>query len=179
MTMADEGYRRRVAVAESRIARGNAERTAGADDRARAIAGEVGRRGRGGARQVADELGVSEKAISEAVRRARGLSGGYHALPGDTLERLLAAELPSVGPLAEAQWQALAWLVRGIVIDPLWIGLPGQLLACEVEDAELEPEFSPDVIADACRSWTRVQALAVIDACQRDALDTLPTKEQP
>lgn len=174
--MPERDYRQLVAAAEARIGRGDAERTAGADDRARAIAGEVEQRGRGGARQVAAELGISEAAVSEAVRRARGLTGPALGLPGDTLERLFAAELPAVAPLAEAQWRALAWLVRGTVIDSAWISEPGQLLAGEVEDAELDPGFGPGEIADACRAWTRVQALAVIDACQRGDFAALPVK---
>lgn len=42
-----------------------------ADQRAQLIAEEVARRGRGGARTVANELGVHEARISQLVARAR------------------------------------------------------------------------------------------------------------
>jgi hypothetical protein len=175
--MPEQDYRARVAAAEARTARGERERAAGADDRARAILAEVERRGRGGQQEVAGELGVSVAAVSEAFRRARGLTGPQHGLPGDALERLLAAELPDVPPLARTQWETIAWIVRGTVIDPAWIGQPGQLLAYELEDAELDRAFAPDEIIAAARAWTRVQALAVIDACQRDDISALPAKD--
>lgn len=173
----------RLAAAHARIERGNRERAAGADDKARALADEVARRdrerrergrSRGGARELADELGVSEQTISKAISRARQAHDPARTLPLDTLERLLAAELETVPPLTARQWQALAHLVRGTFIDATWIEQPGQLLAYEVEDAELEEEFEPDALAQACRGLTRVQAVAVIDACQRNDLAALP-----
>ncbi|EIF01220.1 hypothetical protein SacglDRAFT_00005 (plasmid) [Saccharomonospora glauca K62] len=42
-----------------------------ADQRARLIAEEVARRGRGGARTLANELGVHEARVSQLVARAR------------------------------------------------------------------------------------------------------------
>lgn len=170
-------FSEQLAAATARIQHGNDERTAGADDRARAIAAEVERRGRGGARQVAEELGVSEKTISQAIARARNVLTPSHVLPSDTLERLLAAELKTVQPLTPLQWEALTFLVRGTIIDNTWIAQPGQLLAWEVEDSELDERFEPSTLADACRAWSRAQALAVIDACQRDDLAALPVKE--
>ncbi|MCX4451626.1 hypothetical protein [Streptomyces sp. NBC_01789] len=172
-----ETFRNQLAAATARIQHGNDERTAGADDRARAIAAEVERRGRGGARQVAEELGVSEKTISQAITRARNAPSPNHTLPSDTLERLLAAELETVAPLTPLQWEALGFLVRGTIIDTTWITQPGQLLAWEVEDSELDEQFEPGALAEACRAWNRAQALAVIDACQRDDLAALPVKE--
>ena len=112
MAMAEEDYRRRVAAAAARIARGDAERTAGADDRARAIAGEVELRGRGGARQVAAELGVSEAAVSQAVRRARDLTGPNFGLPGAARQQpvaALAAVTPPEGSASGRQRQPPAW----------------------------------------------------------------------
>lgn len=171
---------RRLAAAQARIEHGSDERAAGADDKAVAIADEVDTRGRGGARQVADELGVSEKTVSQAVARARKVrtQDRGRTLPFDTLERLLAAEVQTVPALRPRQWEALAWLVRGTVIDVVWIEQPGDLLAQEVEDAGLDQGLEPAVIAEACRGWSRAQALAVIDACQRDDLAALPAKEQ-
>ncbi|WP_127469564.1 hypothetical protein [Streptomyces sp. B27] len=168
---------RRLAAANARIQYGNDERAAGADDKARAIAEEAARRGRGGPRQLAEELGVSEKTISQAIARARNApSGSGRTLPSDTLERLLAAERQTLEPLGELQWQALAWIVRGTFIDALWIEQPGELLAQEVEDAELEEAVEPALLAQACRGFSRVQALAVIDACQRNDIAALPAK---
>lgn len=170
-------FHRQLAAASARIQYGSDERTAGADDRARAIAEEAARRGYGGARQVADELGVSEKTVSQAIARARALpDSGGRALPSDTLERLLAAELETLAPLPVVQWKALAWLVRGTVIDTVWMGQPGELLAQEVEDAELDASVKPAALAEACRGWSRVQALAVIDACMREDFAALPVE---
>ncbi|MFF8387859.1 hypothetical protein ACF053_30040 [Streptomyces kanasensis] len=168
-------FHRRLAAADARIERGNRERTAGADDRARAIAEEAARRGRGGPRQLSIELDVSEKTISQAIARARRAGDdNRHTLPADTLQRLLAAELNDLPPLAGPQWRALRHLVRSTFIDEVWIEAPGELLAQEVQDADLAESFRPAELAEVCRSWSRAQALAVIDACQRDDLTALP-----
>ncbi|MFB8020774.1 hypothetical protein ACFC36_19640 [Streptomyces rubiginosohelvolus] len=165
-------------AANARIQHGNDERAAGADDKARAIYDEATRRGRGGPKQLADELGVSAKTISQAIARARNApSSSGRTLPPDTLERLLAAETPTLPPLYELQWHALAELVRGTFIDVLWIEQPGELLAQEVEDAELDENLEPAALAEACRSFSRVQAFAVIDACQCGNVAALPVKE--
>ncbi|MHA4818765.1 hypothetical protein ACXZ65_30960 [Streptomyces aculeolatus] len=175
MTSESSDFRQRLATANARIQYGSDERAAGADDKARAIADEAVRRGRGGARELAAELGVSEKTISQAIARAKRAASPSRTLPSDTLERLLAAELEALPPLPAPQWEVLAWLVRGTIIDIFWIEQPGQLLADDVEDAELDEDLAPGALAEACRGWTRTQALAVIDACQRDDLDALPT----
>lgn len=167
-------FHQQLAAANARIRHGNDERAAGADDRARAIAGEAARRGRGGAKQVADELGVSEKTVSLAIARARRAPDPARTLPHDALERLLAAELKAVPPLTAHAWEALAFIVRGTFIDAVWIEQPGELLAQEAEDADLDGGPEPAALAEACRSWTRAQALAVIDACQRGDLTALP-----
>ncbi|MEU8478108.1 hypothetical protein [Streptomyces hygroscopicus] len=145
--------------------------------KARAIAEEAARRGRGGPRQLAEELGVSEKTISQAIARARRAPAPVRTLPAGTLERLLATELETVPPLTALMWKALAWCIRGTAIDIAWIEQPGQLLADEVEDAELDGDLDTAALAEACRGLNRVQALAVIDACQRDDLAALPVKE--
>lgn len=167
-------YRALVDLAEQRIAHGTRERSAGADDKARAIADEVARRGRGGAKTVADELGVSEKTVSQAVARARNADVPHRALPHDTFEQLLAVELPGVPPRPAADWRVLAHIVRGTVIDATWLHGPGPLLADEVED--LDDDYgNAAALAVACRSFTRVQALAVIDSILRGDLAALPT----
>ncbi|MEU7031406.1 hypothetical protein AB0A60_32520 [Streptomyces sp. NPDC046275] len=171
-----DDYRALIARAEQRIEHGTRERSAGADDRAIAIADEVARRGRGGANELADELGVSKAAISQAVARARTAGVPHRALPFDTLDRLLAAELRELPPLPAAHWQALAWIVRATVIDVTWIEQPGLLLAQEVEDLDDELDGAQQLIK-ACRSWSRVQALAVIDACLTGNLSELPEKD--
>jgi len=177
LTVSAEEFQGQLAAADARGRRATAELAAAADDRARVIAAEVKRRGRGGARQVAAELGVSEKTIFQAVARGRRTVGPSRRLPADTLVRLLAGELDSVPPLRSAQWRALAWLIRGTLIDETWIGQPGELLALEVEDAELVEALEPDVIIAACRAWSPVRAMAVIDACQRDDLSVLPVED--
>lgn len=164
-----------LARAEARIEHGNAERSAGADDKARAINAEVTRRGRGGAKALAAELNVSEKTISQAVARARTADDPLRQLPYDTFDRLLAAELRDLPPLPDAHWQTLAWILRGTVVDVTWLEAPGTLLSYEVED--LEEDVVPDAaaLAAACRSWSRTQALAVIDAVLRGDDAALPT----
>ncbi|MGW7318294.1 hypothetical protein [Streptomyces sp. NPDC054865] len=163
-----------IARAEARIEKGNAERAAGADDKARAIAAEVTRRGRGGQRLLADELRVTEKTISQAVARAGRAEEPSGRLPHDTLDRLLAAELRDLAPLPAAHWQALAWIVRGTVIDVTWLEEPGRLLAYEVEDLEEGAIHDADALAAVCRSWSRAQALAAIDAILRRDDAALP-----
>ncbi|MGP3777104.1 hypothetical protein ACTWJ8_40350 (plasmid) [Streptomyces sp. SDT5-1] len=177
MSSQSSDFEGRLAAATARIQYGNDERNAGADDRARAIADEAARRGRGGPRQLANELGVSPKTISQAIARARRAPSPVHTLPGDTLERLFAAELKDLPPLPAPHWGALVWIVRSIYIDVTWIEQPGPMLAMEVEDAELDDEYAPDDLAKVCRGWSRVRALAVIDACQRQDLDALPTTD--
>ncbi|MDT0418850.1 hypothetical protein RM574_25550 [Streptomyces sp. DSM 41982] len=66
-------YRARLEAAEQRIARGRAEIAAGADDRALILDAEARRRGRGGAKEVAAELGISAQAVSSAVKRAAAI----------------------------------------------------------------------------------------------------------
>ncbi|MGW5003283.1 hypothetical protein ACWEP8_37145 [Streptomyces hydrogenans] len=172
-----DDYRALIARAEQRIDHGTRERSAGADDKARAIAGEAARRGRGGPKAIADELGVSEKTISQAVSRARTADAPHRALPYDTLDRLLAVELRDVPPLPAVHWQALAWIVNGTVIDTTWIEQANVLLAWEVEDLEEGHIPDADKLAAACKSFTRTQVLAVIDAILRDDLAALPVKE--
>ncbi|WP_016910036.1 hypothetical protein [Streptomyces xiaopingdaonensis] len=169
-------FRQRLAAADARIALGNHERAAGADERARVIDSEATRRGKTGTAELAEVLGVSVGAIRAIRARARRGPDSARTLPSETLELLLAAEAATLPPLARAQWTALARLIRRTLIDVSWIERPGLLLADEVE-AELGEEFDPAALARACRAWRRTQALAVIDACQRDNLDALPTSE--
>ncbi|MGY3341102.1 hypothetical protein ACVW0K_007295 [Streptomyces filamentosus] len=169
-------YRDLIARAEQRIDHGTRERSAGADDKARAIADEAARRGRGGPKAIADELGVSEKTISQAISRARTADAPHRALPYDTLERLFAAELPGLPPLPAAHWQALSYVLNGTIVDISWIESPHLLLAGEVEDLDDEYEDAP-ALAGICRAFTRVQALAVIDTILRGDLAALPTED--
>jgi hypothetical protein len=169
--------RARLRAADARIAAGDAERSAGADDRARAIADEVKRRGRGGANSLAQELGVTNSAISNAVVRARGIdAAGHRRLPMDTLERLLALEADELAPLPASWWAVLEWIVRSTFIDETWLHDPAALLADEVEDTDDVPDsIGAAALASVCRSWNRTQALAVIDACLRGEAAALPT----
>lgn len=181
-------FQQQLAAASTRIQHGHDELAAGADEKACAIAEEVARRGRGGARELAGEMGVSEKTISQAVARARTTPNRNRGLPADTLERLLARELRGLPQsLSARQWSILNWILTTTVIDVSWIDQPGELLAQEVtdareeftdldEDIELEQEII-DLTA-ACRSWSRVQALAVIAACQQGTVPTGPPEPQ-
>ncbi|WP_127452818.1 hypothetical protein [Streptomyces sp. B29(2018)] len=173
--MTNPDLHQRLLAADLRIEHGNAARAAGGDERALAIDEEVERRGRGGAKSLAAELGVSEQAISQARTRARRATAPRRQLPADTLERLLAAELTTVPPLPSAEWQRLADLVQGLFLDATWIeGQLGPLLADSTEKAA-QNDFDARPLADLLRSLSRAQALAVIDVCQSDNLAALPT----
>ncbi|MGW4828908.1 hypothetical protein ACWEOG_15100 [Amycolatopsis japonica] len=143
--------------------------------RAEAVERAVTLAGRGGRAAVAEFLGVGVNTIDKMLHLARsGPAVMVHSLPPGTFRRLLAVEVSEVAPLTRSQWEALAWLIRGIAFDETWINEPGVLLAEEVKDAELDAGFDPARIEAACRSWSRVQALAVIDCCLRSGLDPLP-----
>ncbi|WP_143086267.1 hypothetical protein [Amycolatopsis saalfeldensis] len=95
-------------------------------------------------------------AIDKALQLARSRTAvAAPSLPPGTFRRLLEAEVHEVAPLTRSQWEALAWLVRGIAFDPTWINEPGVLLSDEVEDADLDTRVGPSSIAAACRSWSR------------------------
>ncbi|MFJ9574770.1 hypothetical protein ACIRQF_00060 [Streptomyces sp. NPDC101191] len=170
-------YRNVVAQADARIEHARTEQSLAADDRARAIAAEVARRGRGGGAAVAGELGLTEKSVSQAVARARSAGDPHRPLPRDTLDRLFAAEVRDLPPLRLIHWFTIQYIVRGTVVDITWIEQPGTLLACKVE--EMDPIHVPDhaQLVTACRSWTRAQALAVVDVCLTGNVDALPVKE--
>lgn len=177
MLVNDADYAADLAAANALIARGEADRVAGGEERARVLAAEAERRGRGGIRSLAAELGVSAQAIQTAVARGRGLTTTPgRTLPVDTLARGLAAERAELAPQPQRRWQYLAHLVRGIYFDPAWVeGQPGALLADDIEETDDMPADDRAALAAAARGWSRFQALAVIDACQRGDLDALPT----
>ncbi|MFV8133224.1 hypothetical protein [Streptomyces syringium] len=145
-----------------------------ADDRAAAILAAVEQAGRGGREAVAAHLQITVGAVDKALKRARSPRSPSQTLPFDTLSRLFAAERADLKPLPARWWQALSFIVRGTVIDLTWITEPGELLACEVEDLHELEEADRTSLAAACRTFTRAQALAVIDACQQDDLTALP-----
>lgn len=152
-----------------------------ADERARIIADEVAARGRGGRQQVAADLEVTVAQVDQAIKRAR-TALRPSGLPFDLLERLYALEVAELPPLAAHLWQSLAQTLQGTFIDATWIEQPGEIIAQEVEDAtgddeEFLPEDSPTMAA-AARSWTRMQALAVLDAIQRRGPGALPATEK-
>jgi hypothetical protein len=150
------------------------------DARAQAIAAAVVVAGRGGRQRVADHLGITVGAVDQAIKRDRtAVVDPVRGMSMETLLRLLAVEAAEVEPLRASQWAALAWLVRQTGIDGSWLEQLGELLAEEVRDAELPAEVDPDGLRRACAAWTRVQAVAVVDCCQRDLLHLLPTRPDP
>lgn len=143
--------------------------------RAAAIAAAVRAARRGGRATVAAHLGVSVGAVDQAVKRARDDAPDPRAaLPDDTLSRMLALELAGIRPLPASWWDALAYLVRATVIDAMWLEQPGELLAQEVEDADLPVDIDAAALATECRAWTRPQGVAVVDRCLRGDRDSLP-----
>jgi hypothetical protein len=151
-----------------------------ADDRARIIYKAVRDYGRGGRDKAAGRLGASVRAIDEAIKRARTASAPA-GLPYDLLERLYALELAELPPLPARLWQALAQILAGTFVDAAWVEQPGELIAQEVEDSDFpsdlgeEDEHETAALAETARSWTRIQALAVLDAITRRDLQTLPS----
>jgi hypothetical protein len=129
-----------------------------ADRRARTIAAAVASYGKGGRQVVADILGCKVLQVDEAIRRARGVQQTY------------AEALAEIPPLPDASWQVLRWVVRSTVVDDVWLEQPGELLAQEVEDIdpdELPAGVEQAALAQSCRSWNRIQALAVLDDLRR------------
>lgn len=158
--------------AEAAKARGDDARTRAADDRARWILKGYEQYGRGGRQRVAELLGISVGEVDKALARARGLDRPS-TLPSseEILTRLYALELAELPPLPQAHWQVLRHVVRSTALDVTWLEQPGELLAQEVED--VDPDDLPEnveqaVLAATCRSWTRIQALAVLDALARN-----------
>lgn len=171
------------AVQEADIAaqfqRDEAERIA--NQRAHAIAQGVEQAGRGGRDIVAAQLGVRVGAVDKAIARAKA-NPQYSHLPGNLLERLFDLELADLKPLTHDQWQAIAFLVRGTVIDFTWLHTPAELLAFEIEDAADGGDLAGagvdcKELAATVRTWNRTQAIAVLEAIRQDAVDALPAIE--
>lgn len=167
--------------AEAAKARGEEVRSRAADDRAHWIAKGVEEYGRGGRKRAAEELGISVGEVDKALARARGLTRPT-TMPDaeEVLQQLYALELADLPPLPAEHWQVLSHLVRSTALDSAWLHSPGELLAQEVEDLESD-EVPADVtqsLAQACRSWSRAAALAVLDALARGEQEALPTVEQ-
>ncbi|MER6830927.1 hypothetical protein ABT352_33375 [Streptosporangium sp. NPDC000563] len=181
-------WRAQLAAADARQARARAEMSAGADDRARALAAGVdyhqellgGGRGtrRTAVAQVAAELNLSVKSVDTALAKVNAGLPARSGLPGDLWEQVAAAELSDLPPLTRAQWEVLGHLVRGIALDAAWIDAPGELLAQEIEDVDTDVLPDSAVLAQACRSWSRTAALAVLEALTRGEQAALPTVEQ-
>ncbi|TMS00203.1 hypothetical protein [Nonomuraea basaltis] len=163
------------AHAEAAKARGEVARTRAADDRSRWILKGVEEYGRGGRQHAADLLGISVGEVDKAIARARGLDRpGFLPEADELLERLFALELADLEPMPGALWQVLRHLVRSTVVDATWLHNPGELLAQEVED--IDPDELPEgveqaALAQACRGWSRIQALAVLDTLSRGNTD--------
>jgi hypothetical protein len=147
-----------------------------ADERAAVIAQAVADYGRGGRDVIARQLGVTVVQVDTAIKRARTRPRAT-GLPHDLLDRLYALELADMPTLPEHLWRSLAQILTGTLVDVTWIEQPGQFLVLEIEDSigEEVDEADAQQLADAARSWSRTQALAVIDAISRRDLDGLPS----
>lgn len=177
--MVSNDFQTELAHANQRIARGNEERAAGADDRARIIAEEATRRGPGGSAAVAAELDVSRKTVSQALTRAKKAPSPQQGLPGDVLQRLLSSERAELAALPARHWQLLECLISGLWLAPSCIDSgPGGWLAEKLEACDLATETDREAVAAACRTWSRVQTLAVVDACHQGLINELPTCDE-
>lgn len=157
--------------AEAAKARGEEARSRAADDRARWILKGYEQYGRGGRQRVAELLGISVGEVDKALARARGLDRPSTLPDSDEiLSRLYALELAELPPLSETHWQVLRYVVRSTAVDVTWLHDPGGLLASEIEDIdadELPDGVEQAELAQTCRGWSRIQALAVMDAALR------------
>ena len=146
-----------------------------ADERAHIIAKAVAGYGRGGRDIAAEKLGVKVLAIDTAIKRARN-APPPSGLPYDILDRLYALELAELPPLPARLWQGLAQIMAGTLVDFTWVEQPSRIIAQDVAECAGEELDEDDAkqLADAARSWTRIQALAVLDAVLRRDLDVLP-----
>ncbi|MFO7253699.1 MAG: hypothetical protein DIU60_023410 [Actinomycetes bacterium] len=168
--MSDPHWLVKANEARARIERARARAAQAADERARWIAIGVEEYGRGGRKRAAELLGISIGEVDKALARARGLTRPA-CLPDadELLERLYELEMPE---LAKPERQVLAYIVRGAFIDVSWVEQPGELLAQEVEaidPGELPAGVDQKALAAQCRAWTRIQALAVINAMNTGA----------
>lgn len=152
-------------------ARGEDARSRAADDRARWIAKGVEELGRGGRQKAADALGITVGQVDKALARARGLDRPSFLPPAEELlERLYALELAELPSMPDVHWQVLRYIARSAAVDVTWLHNPGELLGQEVDD--IDPGGLPEgveqaTLAQACRSWSRVQALAALDKLSR------------
>lgn len=178
-----------LATANARLERGREEMAAAGDDRARAITAAVNAcqetlGGRLGTRRQAIEAvaaamtpPVTVKSVNVALAKVSAGLPPRPGLPWPVWEQLAATELAGIEPLTPAQWEVLGHLVRHIALDETWADAPGRLLAWEVDD--LDPDELPAGVeqaplSQACRSWSRAAALAVLDALARGQLAALP-----
>lgn len=149
-------------------ARGEEARSRAADDRARWIAKGVEEYGRGGRQKAADALGITVGQVDKALARARSVDRPSYLPPAeDLLERLFALEMAELEPLPDVHRQVLRSIARSAPVDVTWLHNPGDLLAQEVED--IDPDELPlgveqASLAQTCRSWNRLQALAALDS---------------
>ncbi|RPE27261.1 hypothetical protein [Kitasatospora cineracea] len=129
-------------------------------------------------KRAADLLGVALGTVDKALARAKDRPRPSF-LPGNLLERLFDLEAAEIPPLTASNWQAIAHLVSGTIIDFTWLHSPGEMLAAELEDAAGEygdlAGWDTAPLAAAVRSWRRTQVLAVLEAIRQGAVDSLPT----
>lgn len=102
---------------------------------------------------------------------------GEHPAAGTVASRdlrvfhdLLAAELADArAQLTRAQVVMILDAVWSLAVEATWITNAPELLAGEVEDAYGDDEDGPDdqrrALAELIRSWNRLRALAVLEAC--------------
>jgi hypothetical protein len=100
--------------------------------------------------------------------------------PVEVLARLYVLELAEVAPLPARLWQALAEILLATPIDISWIEEPGVLIAGEIDGTNDDgagglAEEDAALLGAAARTWSRVQALAILDCLAGKNLDSLPT----
>lgn len=112
--------------------------------------------------------------LAEALPARAGADQSLAHVAQDSLERyftLLAGELRRVR-LSREQALLLCDVLNGTLIDPVWAESAPELLAAEVEDSDLDGmgekwDVDLEEFVTTIRSWSRGQALAVVDAVGR------------
>ncbi len=105
---------------------------------------------------------------------ARSSEGKLGAPAADACARyfaLLAAELRAL-TLTCGEAGAICDVLNSVMLDDIWFTQAPVLLAAELEDAAPDGlaakwDIDLEALAATVRSWTRAQALAVIDAAER------------
>lgn len=139
----------------------------------------VGVRELGSYAAVGRVLGISDARVGRIVQTYRPTPafGGWPEAE-EILSRLYARELAALPPQLGHVWRALHAAFAEARVDRSWVDDPGEAMARAVEAVRpWTADCDQAALAALCRSWSRVQALAVADALTLGLIEHLPTPE--